>query len=184
MLREVPITPVDRFELAAIDSDQRIAKQVQAPAQKHKLPAHPPDRLAIVAPEVRNRLEVRAQPPRQPDQFHITLGLAFQAAAGLYAVQIPVDVELQQRRGVIRGSTGRLGLCALKTHILQIQLINEYIDNPDRVVLSDVIVQHFGKQRALGSVLAHHVSLHGTLARLRCCYFIECSDQAIRFHTT
>ena len=51
------------------------------------------------------------------------------------------------------------------------------------VVLLGLIVQYFGKQRALESVLAHHVSLHGTLARLRCCYFIEYGDRAMRFHT-
>jgi hypothetical protein len=60
MLREVPIAPLDRLELAAIDGDQRIAEQVQAPAQDHKLPAHPPDRLTVVAAKVRNRLEVWA----------------------------------------------------------------------------------------------------------------------------
>src|SRR2546430_4448538 len=31
---------------------------------------------------------------------------------------------------------------------LQVQLIDEYIHHPDRVVLGDVIVQEFGKQRS------------------------------------
>jgi hypothetical protein len=41
------------------------------------------------------------------------------------------------------------GSAPFKAQILQIQLIDEYIDYPHRVVLGDVIVQHFGKQRAL-----------------------------------
>src|SRR5579864_8938553 len=104
----------------------------QTSAQDHKLPADSPDRLTVVAAEVRNRLEVGTQPTRQPDQLH-TLGLAFQAAAGLNAVQIAVDVDLQHRRGVIRRSTGGLRFDPLEAQLFQIHLINEYIDYPDRV---------------------------------------------------
>jgi hypothetical protein len=47
--------------------------------------------------------------------------------------------------GVIRRSAGHLRDCALKTQILQIQLINKHIHHPRRVVLGDVFVQHFRK---------------------------------------
>jgi hypothetical protein len=141
VLGEVPIAPVDRLELAPIDGHQRFAEQVQVPAQHHKLPTHAPDRLAVVLPKVRNRLEVRCQPSREPDQLDVALALALQSPARLDPVQIPVDVDLQQRSGVVGRSTRRLRLCALKTQFPQIQLVHKHIDHPHRVVLGDVLIQ-------------------------------------------
>ena len=100
---EVPIPTVDRLERAAIDRNERIAEQVQVPAEHHKLSAHPLDRRPIVLAEIRHDLEVRRQPSGQPNQFHIAQGFPLQTPAGLDPVQIPVDVDLQQRGGVICG---------------------------------------------------------------------------------
>ena len=86
VLGEVAIPAVHRFELAAIDRHQRIGKQVHVPAQQHKLPTHPPDRFAVVAAKVSDRLEVRRELAGEPDQLHVALRLAFQSAAGLQAV--------------------------------------------------------------------------------------------------
>src|SRR5258708_35249683 len=43
-LRKVPVSRVDGFELAAIDRNARLVKQLQAPAQHHKLTADLADR--------------------------------------------------------------------------------------------------------------------------------------------
>jgi len=66
-------------------------------------------------PEVRNRLEVRRKPTRQPDQFHVTL--AFQAAARLKTVQIPLDVVIggPTRADNKNSSDGSIGHEALKS---------------------------------------------------------------------
>ena len=40
---------------------------------------------------------------------------------------------------------GHLRLHALKAKALQIQLIDEHVNDPDRVILSDVVVQMLGK---------------------------------------
>ena len=52
------------------------------------------------------------------------------------------------------------GCYAFEAKPRQIQLVDEHIDDPDRVVLGDVVVEMLGKQRALGSVLAFDESLH------------------------
>ena len=110
-----------------------------------ELPAHLPDGRAVVLAEVRYGLEVRRQPSGQPDQLHVSLRLALQAPARLDAVQIPVDVDLQQRGRVIRRAAGDFRLSALKTQIFQIQLIDEHVDDSDRIILGDVLVQALGE---------------------------------------
>jgi hypothetical protein len=60
--------------------------------------------LAVVAPEVGNRLEVGREPASQPHQLHVPLAFPFQPAAGLDPVEVAIEVELQEHRGVVRGS--------------------------------------------------------------------------------
>jgi hypothetical protein len=127
------------------DGNESLGKQPQAAAQHHELPTHAPDGFAVVLPKIRNGFEVRRQPTRQPDQLHITLRLALQAAARLDAIQISVDINLQQRARMVRRTARRLRLRALEAHLLKFQLINEHIDNPYRIILSNVIVQTLGK---------------------------------------
>src|SRR5207244_12832384 len=59
--------------------------------------------------KIGDSLEVRHQPPRQPHQLQVALRLPLQPSARLDPVQIPVDVDLQQRRRVIARSSRRLG---------------------------------------------------------------------------
>ena len=60
---EVLVAVVDRLELAAIDCHDRLGDEVEAPAQDHKLPADALDRLAVVFPEVRDRLKAGDRRP-------------------------------------------------------------------------------------------------------------------------
>ena len=78
-----------------------MAEQVQSPAQIDEHAAGRPDRRAVVLPEVGDGLEVGSQPSGQPHQLDVALGLTLQAATGLNAVQIAVDVQLQQYRRMI-----------------------------------------------------------------------------------
>ncbi len=48
----------------------------------------------------------------------------------------------------------------LKVKLVQIQLIDERVDNPHRVVLGDVVVEAFRQQDDLASVLSLDESLH------------------------
>ena len=114
---EVLVAVVDRLELAAVDGHCGVGKQLHLPAQQDELAADPADRLAVVAAEVGDGLEVGHQPTREPDQLDVALRLAFEPPAGLDAVQVPVDVDLQQRGRVIRRPPGLGGLCALKTEL-------------------------------------------------------------------
>src|ERR1022692_1943764 len=68
---------------------------------------------------------------------------------------------------MIGRSSGRLWLCAVKTEPRQIQLIGKHVNDPDRVILSDVVVQMLGEQRTLRTIFAFDKSLHWPLSLLR-----------------
>ena len=66
----------------------------------------------MVFPEVSDGLEVGHQPPGQPHQLDIALGFAFQASAGLHPIEVSVDIDLEQHRGMVGRSAGRFRLHA------------------------------------------------------------------------
>ena len=141
--REVAIPIVDRLELAAIHSHAGLCQQLQMPADHHELTTGAANAFAAVPAEVGDGLEVGCQSARQPHQLDVTLALALEAAARLHSVQIAVDVDLQQHRGVIRRSTRVRGFNALKAKSLQIEFFDECIDYSHRVVFGNVVVQTF-----------------------------------------
>ena len=49
----------------------------------------------------------------------------------------------------------------LETQFAQIEMLDEGINDPDRIVLRDVIIEMFRKQGALASVLTLNKTLHG-----------------------
>ena len=59
--REVAVSFIHRLDARAVHGDELAPVQVEFTAQPHELPKHRPERIAIVAPEVRDRLEVGPQ---------------------------------------------------------------------------------------------------------------------------
>src|SRR3954447_11663364 len=94
--RKVTILVVNSLDPGAVDGEQLLAEQVQLAAQQHELAEHWAEGLVVDAAEIRYGLEVGLQMAEKPDHLDSAVGLGFQAAAGAGAVQITVDVELQQ----------------------------------------------------------------------------------------
>src|SRR5207244_7341062 len=112
--------------------------------------------------EVGDRLEVRHQLAREPDQLHVALRLPLQSAAGLNAVQVSVDVDLQQRGWVISRPARLSWLSPSKPQLTQIQLFDEGVNHPDRIVVRDPFIEAFRKQDTLCSLLTLDESAHQT----------------------
>ena len=103
---EVLVPVINRLEIAAIDGDG-FTEEVELAAKNDKLTADSADRLSVVLADVGNRLEVRRQPTTEPDQSEVALGFPLQAAARLDAVEIAVNVEIDERcRVVTRAASG------------------------------------------------------------------------------
>jgi hypothetical protein len=61
-LGKVPVPVVYRLELAAVDCDERIGKQLKLAADQYELTTDLLDGFTIVFPEIGNGFEVRCQP--------------------------------------------------------------------------------------------------------------------------
>ena len=97
--------------------------------------AYVADRPPVVFTEVGDGLEVRCQPTRQPHQLDIALRLALQAAAGLDTVQVAVDVDLQQHRGVVGGPPSCRRRHPSKPSSRRSSCINKDVNHSHRIVL-------------------------------------------------
>ena len=145
---------------AAVHGHDTARQQLELAADGHEASEDVADAGRVVVAEVSNRLEVRRQAPGQPHQLDVALALAFQASAGLNAVEVAVDVDLQQHRRVVgRAARGR-GHRAFETQRRQIEFLDKRIDDPDRVVLGDEVVQTLWNQRHLTSILAFDKARH------------------------
>ena len=75
------------------------------------------------------------------------------------AVEIAIHVDFQEHRRVIRGPAHVLRSDA-ETKTGKIELIDEKVDHPDRVVFRNIIIQLRGKHRSLIAVCATHKARH------------------------
>ena len=155
--REIAVLVVDRLDPRAIHRQQLSAEQVQLAAQQHELAEHRAEGVAVIAAEVGDGLEVWLQVPQQPDHLDIAVGLGFQPAAGPDPVEVTVDVELQQ---ITRAHSRDARLLRLHTSEpcgREIQPIDKGIDEANRVLRADIIVQRFRQEQSLRSVVADEV---------------------------
>ena len=116
--------------------------------------------VPIVLAEIGNRLVIRHEAPRQPHHLDVAAGLTLEPPARLHPIEIAVDVELQQSRGMIRGPAGYLRLDALEPELAQIERIDERIDHANRIALVDPVIEAFGQQRRLPTIRPNHEALH------------------------
>lgn len=152
--RVVLVTRVHRLEAAAIDRHHAARQQANLPADRNERRVARSQRLSVIPPEVSDRLEVRRQLAKKPHQFGVALRLPLQPPARLHLVQVAVEVQLQQLARVIARPPRRGRPYPAKTQRRQVQLIDEDIDHPDRVVLRHVVFKMLRKQIALNEVTA------------------------------
>ncbi len=88
---------VEQFtrQSSAINRNHIRIEQVHVATQGHKLLANLADRRPVVLPEIRDFLEVRLQPSRQPDEFQIASAVARQPPRRLVLVEISADIKPQ-----------------------------------------------------------------------------------------
>ncbi len=136
---EVLVAGVHRLELAAVHRRDRLGEEADLTAQHYEVGAGGLDRRAIVSAEVRDGLVIRRELAGQPHQLDVPLRLPLQPTARLHPVEIAIDVELQQRAGVI-GGPPRGRRHDLEAQARQIELVHEDVDDPGEAVLTDVVI--------------------------------------------
>ena len=80
LVRKILVPVIHRIELATVNGDERIGKQVEITAKDDELLTDLANRYPIVFAEIRNCFEVRHQAACQPHDFNIALRFALKAA--------------------------------------------------------------------------------------------------------
>ena len=140
---------------------------IQELLQRNKLPAHIADRFAIIFAEVRDRLEVRCQALRQPHQLNIALRFALEPTARLDAVEVAIDVELEEHGWMVSRPARLCWLHPSEAQEGKVKFIHEYIDYPHRIILGHVVVEEFGQYRVLATILSFDKALHAASVLMR-----------------
>src|SRR4029077_6381181 len=140
--------------------DARFGEQTHVAAQRDELGAHLADRRPIVLAEIGNRFVIRDQSAEKPDHLEIATGLTLQPPARLHPIEIAVDVELEQGRGMIRGPARYFRHNAFEPELAQIKRIDERIDRANRIVLINQFIQAFGQQSRLPTIRPNQEALH------------------------
>lgn len=102
---------------------------------------------------------------REPHHLDVALRLTLKPAAGRHPVEITVEVELQERCGIIGGSPCGGGLEAGEAQGAQIEFVDERFDYPNRIVFGDIVIRRTGQQPGLPPVLPFDEPTHADLRR-------------------
>ncbi|MBY4766223.1 hypothetical protein K6W39_03340 [Burkholderia ambifaria] len=86
---------------------------------------------------------------------------------GSFDIGAAGDVDLEQYRRVVRGSTRRRRRGALECERDQFKFVYKRVDDPAWIVLGDEVIETFWKQRDLLTVLAFDKSHHRRLSSER-----------------
>jgi hypothetical protein len=113
------------------------------------LTKHRFERGAIVGAEIGDGLEVRLQRPQQPDDLDVAMAFGLQPAARTHAIEIAVDVELQEIARRVARPSCRLRLDPPEACLDEIEPIDEGVNETNRIVRADVVVDRFRQKQKL-----------------------------------
>jgi hypothetical protein len=103
---------------------------------------------------------VRHEAAQEPEKLQIASGFTLKAATRLHAVQVAIDVELQQNRGVEAGPSGRCWLDTIEPEAGQIERIDKGVDHANGVLLVDPVVEALRQKRRLPPICPFDEPLH------------------------
>lgn len=149
---KVVVAAVHRAELAAVNGQQFTAEEIELAAEENELAMNRLERFEIILPEIGDGLEVGSEFAEEPDDFDIAMAFRFERAGRTDAMEIAVEIELEQRGGIVRRpacvSTTRPG----KAEREEIERGDEGIEETDGIIGRNVIVERFGKEQRLGAI--------------------------------
>jgi len=123
--------------------------------------------LVIIVSAFGNRFVLGSELLQQPQQFDIAVRLLLQAAAGAQAIEVAVQVELQEITRMIRRASCGSGSDTLEAEGLKIEVIDEGIEKADRILCRDIVVEALWKEDHLVTVRALDMSHNSTKLQKR-----------------
>jgi hypothetical protein len=103
------------------------------------------------------------------------MSLAFKQTARASAIDIAVDVKLQQIGRRVSRPSGVGRSSARKAKLFEIEIINKSLDEADRVIIGDIIVDSFWEEQDMRARSAFNEAQWNLSWRLCAiiCYYVE-----------
>src|SRR4051812_46356439 len=138
-------------EECSVDRHQFSAQQPGLTRQQHEVPVRSLQRRPIVLAEITDRSIGRCQPLEQPDHFQIALRLLLQPARRANLVQVPVQIQLQKIRRIIRWLASSIAprTRVAEPQLIEIERLDVGLDRTNWIVSSDVILNPRGQKAGL-----------------------------------
>ena len=76
------------------------------------------------------------------------------SARGADAVEVAVNLYLEQHGGGVVGGCAELAGLGLEAELCEVEAVNERVNDPDHVVLGDQLFERCGEKPVLGARLA------------------------------
>lgn len=138
----VVLLAVLRTQFGGVARYQCGAYQVMVAGDLDTGPEDPLDGGGIVLPGPCDGIVVGPQVAQQPDKLYVAGAFQLKAAGRAHAVQVPVDVELEQVRGVV-GRSALVGMGAKPSLFMSSESTNRSIDRtafPGPIISSRQVV--------------------------------------------
>jgi hypothetical protein len=148
------------LELAAVDGHARLREETHLTVELNEARAHLADGAAVVLAEIGDSLVVGDEAAQEPHELDVASRFPLEPPARLHAVEIAVDVELQEHRGVIVGPAGRRRLDSFELELGKIERTDEGVDHAHRIVFADKVIEPLGRPGRLPAIRPRHEPLH------------------------
>ncbi len=106
---------------------------------------------------------IRLELTGEPHQLEVAAGLLLEAAARREAIEIAVDVDLEQGRRMIGRAACGVRENAVEPQSVQVELLDKSFDSAHRIVGRHIVVQALRKQGGLPAVFPFNETLHAAL---------------------
>lgn len=123
-------------------------KRVKAAVKNHKLIDDFPQSRFVLASKIGDGFEIWPQLPYQPDHFQIATRLGLKTPIGAHAVQIAINVRLEQIACIIFRPARGFGQRPLKARRRKLKAVDKGLNKPNDVVRPDIII-HAGWQKSV-----------------------------------
>src|SRR3954454_15879750 len=138
---EVALAIVDRLEFAAVDHDELATEQVQLLTKQRERAADLSDRHQVVLAKIGNGLEIGGELFEEPHDLEVAPSFWIQQAAGAQAIEIAIDVELEEVAGMVGRAAKRRGDSTCEAKLVQVKLVDKGVNKPNRIVVCDILAE-------------------------------------------
>lgn len=155
--RKIVVLDIDSLELAAIDGDKGCGEQLEFIAVSVELPKCFADGFLVVLTKIGDCPEVRCQTVDKLHHFDVASTFTFEPSERTDCIEIAINIYPQQVTRIITGAPFEIWLTPAKAKGIHIQTIHKSIEQTNRDIGYNILLDAVGKHRVLVSVFTFYI---------------------------